>query len=496
MKKRIIALCMAAALMSVTMAACQGESSQSSTGGESSTPESSTQKESVNITMSHCQGEWSWPALEAVMEQYTAASGNTVELLYVPSEEYNTWITSQFAGGTEPDVIWSAGQPAGDFYKNQWIIDLKPYLEAESPYTGATWQDSFSGNILNGVIDPNGSGAMVGIPMSISMVNLYYNKDLCEELGLDVSQPLSWSQLLEYCEIIQEKNPDLVPMSVMNSTSWNLGWQTNFMMEHIWADMVDVVDVVDQNGRIDTPEAAAAVKSGAIKLDDQRMVDFYNYMRELSKYFNNGFNTASWEYESLFNEGKAVFNLNGSWFPSQVLQNELDINYGTLPIPYVDSGITDKTDNRLHEYSIGLGGPDLMITQKGMDEGRGEAAIDLLQFLTDPGTGAKDLCEEMMSIPVVEGVEVPEELKGITDYIGEDEQAVNYNASVLAMTAEANDQYNVMFANFLDDDSITAEELAANVQALYLEAADEAIASHEEWDIDAAIEAINSNLNS
>ena len=64
------------------------------------------------------------------------------------------------------------------------------------------------------------------------------------------------------------------------------------------------------------------------------------------------------------------------------------------------------------------------------------------------------------------------------------------------MTAEANDQYNVMFANFLDDDSITAEELAANVQALYLEAADEAIASHEEWDIDAAIEAINSNLNS
>lgn len=492
MKKRIIASCMAAALMATTMAACQGDASQSSTtsGGESS-----QQKESVNITMSHCQGEWTWPSLEKVMEDYKKESGNSVELLYVPSEDYSTWITSQFAGGTEPDIIWAASQPAGDFYKNKWIIDLKPYLEAESPYTGKPWQDSFSGNILNGVIDPNGSGAMLGVPASISMVNLYYNKDLCEELGLDVSKPLSWSQLLEYCEKIQEENPDLVPMSVMNSTSWNLGWQTNFMMEHLWCDIVDIVDVVDENGRIDTPEAVAAVKAGVIKLDDQRMVDFYNFMRELSKYFNNGFNTASWEYESLFNEGKAVFNLNGSWFPSQVLQNELDINYGTLPIPYVDTGITDKTDNRLHEYSIGLGGPEIMVTQKAVDEGRGDASVSLLQFLTDPDTGAKSLCDELMTIPVVDGVDVPEELEGITDYIGEDEQVVNYNAAVLAMTAEANDQYNVMFANFLDDDSITAEELAANVQALYLEAADEAIASHEEWDIDAAMEKINSNLN-
>ena len=492
MKKKSVVYLMTAVMCTIALAGCGGDNKAETTDTGAQTTETQSDEsqkvdkkaEGRKITMSHCQGEWTWSALEAVMDAYEAESGNMVELLYVPAEGYQTWLTTQFAGGTEPDVIFASASPAGDFYKNNWIIDLKPYFEKESAYTGKIWRDSFAGNILDGTIDPNGTGAMVGMPNSISMVNLYYNKDVFEEMGIKPKDVESWSGVLETAKKIKEKNPDMVPMSVQNSSSWNLGWQTNFMMEHIWKDMIAELDVIDKNGRLEAPEWALGVKSGKIQLDDQRMVDYFSFMKELSAYFNTGFNTASWEYEALFNEGKAAMNLNGSWFPSQYVQNNLSVNYGVLPQPYVDSNITDKTDNVLHRYSVGLGGPDVMVTQKSVNDGNGDVAIDFLQFMTAPDKGAKLFAEKLMWIPVVEGVDASGPIKDIIDTLGEDEQNVNWNAAMLGMTAEANDKFGVMFANFLDDSDITAEKMAADFKDLYVAACDTAIAEHPEWKIE------------
>jgi raffinose/stachyose/melibiose transport system substrate-binding protein len=366
---------------------------------------------------------------------------------------------------------------------------MKPYYEGVSAYTEGPWKDSFIGNILDGTIDSNGTGALLGMPTGVVTVNLFYNTELLAASGIEPNSLLSWSGVLDAAKTIASKNNGVIPMSIQNSINWNLSWMEHFMMEQLWFDVVPTLDIIDANGKLETPELALGIKSGVIKLDDQRMIDYYTFLKEMSKYFNEGFNTASWEYEALFNEGKAAMNLNGSWFPNQYKQNKLTVEYGTMPIPYVDSKISAKAENRLRKYSIGLGGPDMIVTKKAFDEGRGDAAVDFLQFFSDPQTGAKMVAEQFMWIPVVKDVQVPDELKGITEYIGDDMQMVGWG-SLIGMNAEAQDKYLVLRANFLDDASITPQEMAAEVKKLYDAAADQAIEDNPDWKIETYLDKV------
>lgn len=431
--------------------------------------------EGANVVLAHVQGEWSWGFLDDLAETWGEQSGNTLELLYVPAEQMSEWSQTQFIGGTEPDLVWAAQQPAADYYKNGWIRDLKPHYQADSAYTGQPWQDSFREGMLQGVVDPSLGDAMLGMPVAVVTVNLFYNRDIFAEVGLPDESPKSWSQVMEFAQVVAEKS-DYVPYSIQNSLFWNLSWQEFHMMEQLWHDVVDRLDVINPNGRLDVSEQALGVRAGIIDVTDPRMVDYYAFMKEFAGYFNRGFNAASWEYERLFNEGEAAMNLNGSWFPNQVRMNSIDVNFGTGPLPYVDAAISDFAEDRIRRYSLGLGGVDVVLTRAANEA----AAVDFLQFWTDPGTGAKQFTEDFMFIPVVEGVDVPEELAGIVEYIGTDSQQVNW--SVSKFTSEAAARYHTMFQTFLEDET-TPEEFVSALVELVTESCDEAISDHPEWKV-------------
>ena len=436
--------------------------------------------ESANVVLAHVQGEWSWSGLEALAAAYAERSGNTLELLYVPAEQMSQWSQAQFIGGTEPDLIWSAGQPAPDYFRNGWIVDLRPHYESVSPYTGERWADSFRPGLLQGVVDPTLGDAMLGMPVAVVTVNLFYNRDIFAEIGLPDEAPTSWSQVLEYAKRVDAAGKGYVPYSIQNSLFWNLSWQEFNMMEQLWHDVVDDLDVINPNGRLDIPEQALGVVTGVIDPTDQRMVDYYAFLKEFAQYFNRGFNAASWEYERLFNEGEAAMNLNGSWFPNQVRMNEIDLNYGTGPMPYVDTGVSPYAENRLRRYSLGLGGTDIVVTRSAEKTGV-DHVVDFLQFWTDPESGASMFVESFMFLPVVKDVPVPDELEGIVQYLGTDEQRVNWN--VHSFTPEQASQYHTMLQTYLTDDTSPAA-FAAKVADLTLRAANEVIKDHPEWRID------------
>ena len=488
MFKKVLCLLLVLTFVVVSIAGCGTRNNeadkQATTSGQTKgeeTGEEVKKAEPKKITFAHVQGEWSWPALNELVEMYKGKSGNTVELVYIPAQQMTDWSKTQFAGRSEPDIIWNAGQPAADYYKNKWIIDLTSYYNDTSPYTGKPWKDSFREGILKGVIDANLGNAMLGMPSGVVTVNLFYNKDIFKELGLADEAPKSWSQVLEYAKKVKESGKDYVPYSLQNSMAWNLGWQEYFMMEQLWYDVVPKLDIITPNGKLDVSEQALGVKTGIIDPGDQRMVDYFKFMKEFAKYFNKGFNTASWEYEALFNEGKAAMNLNGSWFPNQCITNKITVNYGIGPMPYVDSGISKFAENRLRKYSLGIGGPDAVVTQKAKDEGRDGAAVDFLRFWTDPKSGAKIIAEKFMFIPVVKDVEVPAVMRGITDYIGTDEQIVCW--SVHKFTKEEEDKYHVMFSAFLEDNT-TPEEFAVKFKDLAVKACGNAIKEHPEWKVE------------
>jgi len=496
MLKRVVSLLLVLVFVATLIAACsKNESGADKSSTVSQTDKSSEQSEEKKpqekkpqtISLAHSQGEWLWPVIEEVVAKYHDLSGNTVELLTVPSETMFEWTKAQFAGNTAPDILWGGFEDMAAMAKgitNKWIVDLKPYFEAENPYTGQIWKDSFINGVLDGCIDPNLGNAYLGVPLSANAVNLYYNKDIFKELGIPDKAPESWSEVLEICKKIKDSGKDIIPFSAQNSINWNLDWQRRWMMNDLWDDVVEQLDIIQPDGILQISEQALGVKTGVIDPADPRMIDYFKFMKEFCKCLNEGFNTASWEYEALFNEGKSAMTLNGSWYANQIKTTPGMVapNYGVGPVPYVDKKISSYSVGVARKLNLGQVNPTFFVTQKCLDEGRIDAAIDFLQYLTDPNSGAKFITEQTMWIPVVKGVEVPEELKGIVEGIG-DEQMKIPMWSIHAFTTEADQKALVMFQQFYTDD-MSAEQFAKEVfkphVMKYLEIA---IQEHPEWRI-------------
>lgn len=319
----------------------------------------------VHLTLAHVQGEWIWPVLEELGKMYTEKTGNTVEWIYVPADGWAEWTQAQFVAGTEPDIFWGLPGPS-DAFKNGQIIDLQPYYDKVSPYTGAPWRASFLDGLLEGVVDKYSGKGMYGVPLLQVTVNLYYNKAIFAEAGLPNQAPQTWGGVVNACEKVQALGKDYTPFAVMNSMDWNLWWFRGSFMEDLFvnSDVVSKLDIITPNGKLELPEIVLGVKTGVIDPADPRYVDYFKFMKSFSKCFNKGFNVVSWEYEKLFFEGKAAMWLDGSWFPNQVLTTKSTLDYGIGPVPYVDSGISQYARNQLMKYSIGAGNPDLTVTAK------------------------------------------------------------------------------------------------------------------------------------
>jgi raffinose/stachyose/melibiose transport system substrate-binding protein len=500
MKKRLVRSLLVALIVSSLLVGCGSQGvSESPSSPQASTaaaaePSASTEAASTEaaatetpkpepkkITLSHNQGEWIWPVMDEMGQEYTKATGNEVEYIYVPAEGYGTWVQAQLVAGSEPDIFWGGGV-AADLFKNGQIIDLQQAYEEISPYTGKPWKEAFLPGLIEGLVDTNSGNAILGMPIALVTVNLYYNRSLFQELGLPDKAPQTYGELLQVCRQIKDKKPDVTPFAVMNGMPWNLSWMVGGFMEDLWVNsgIVEKLDIITPNGKLETPELVLGVKTGVIDPADPRMLDYFRYMKELSQYFNKGFNAMMWEYEKLFNEGQAAMQLNGSWYPNQHMLSAFPVEYGTGNVPYIDNSVSVYSQNRPMKRQLG-GGADLLVTAKAQAEGRSDVAIDFLRFLSNPEFGAKIWVEKTMFLPVVKDVPVPEAMKGIVDGLGTDVEKTNMY-QVFALTPEQDKAYQDMYKLFLEDGT-TPEELVVKFKEITLKAADQYIEEKPEMKV-------------
>jgi len=382
--------------------------------------------EPQELTMVHIQGESSWPAYEKLVKAFEEKTGHKVKLQYVPAGEFEKFIEAQFIAGSEPELVYYNGGDRATWHKNGWILDLYPYLNETNPYTGKVWKESYLPGTIESASDKTDPNApkLYGIPAQIVTVNLYYNKKIFEEIGV-TQPPATISEMVDVAKKASEKG--YVGFSLQNSLDWNLSWLASDLWMTLLRPRLAEFDVLNKNGEVEMNEWVLAVKKGLIDQNSPELKEYLKTLKALSPYFNEGFNTASWEFEGLFNDGKSAMALNGSWYPNQHLQGGYTVDYGIAPIPYLDTAFSPLGENERKKYKIGAA-PELSITGKAEKDGKLEAAMQFLQFFSDPNQGAKLLTEELLTIPPVAGVPVPELLKPVMDGFGDETGFVaNFN---------------------------------------------------------------------
>ncbi len=506
MKKKMLSTLLATVLVLSGLTAC-GNNIDESNGGqtgssdagseetvsdaeESDGEESGTDAENaeggVTITLAHGQGDVTAAVLKKIAAQWEEKTGNKVEFIDIASEGMASWVTAQYAAGTEPDIVWTTDLPKDDYFKQGKILDMTDYYVSENVHNGIKWEECFLDGALQNCMDESGE-RYIGVTTSRAEVKLYYNIDRMNELGLGTVAPFNVGELMDMMKAVKEDGK-YIPMSVMNSTSWNLGWLSNTFTQSLYerenTAVFDKLNIITENDQIDYPEMAAGLLAGVINYDDAEMIEYHRIMKEMSQYFNEDFNAISWEYEALFNEGEAVFNFNGGWYPGQVIANEIDINWGAADIPYIDDQISPLGRSKGFNFAPSAGECHLFISQKCADEGRADAAVSLLMYFTDYQTGAQTMIDELLVMPTVKNLKYPDSLAALAPKA--DSESLEYDIlkgydSMWSLTGEMAAKYREMYAGYLDPSTnVPAEDFCRQVKEELMPLVADYVADREE----------------
>ena len=127
-------------------------------------------------------------------------TGIKVQFEQLSNDQLNSKIVvSMGAGGADLDCfMYMAYQNTNQYVDNGWLVDLTDYMDEEFDF------DDFMPGIRETCMK---DGKIYGVPHGSEYVILFYNKNMINEAGIDVTAIKTWDDLIEACKVVEEKLP-------------------------------------------------------------------------------------------------------------------------------------------------------------------------------------------------------------------------------------------------------------------------------------------------
>jgi ABC-type glycerol-3-phosphate transport system substrate-binding protein len=307
---------------------------------------------------------WHWmtdrqAAFEEIAARYLKATGVKVAFeTYAPSEIYSDKIRAAAGAGVLPDIY----SPLGDknilatFIKSGFIADLTEEMNKgwkdiffEKPLSqnafelGGQWND----------IKPG----IYGVPIDVSSLEIYYNKDIFKQAGLDPEKPPeTWDQFIDAGKKLRAKG--IQPFVSGFGEGWLVG---AFFEQYEW-------NLMGKQGVLDTI-------GGKIKYTDPRWIRIFKLVEEMrdSNMLASGMVTmVNKDAERTFATGSAAMCYNGSWAVNVFYSMNPDLNYGVMmPPSLIDAKFPIKI--------LGGTGSSFYVNNNSKNK---DKAIEFLKWLT------------------------------------------------------------------------------------------------------------------
>ncbi|GAB3600453.1 ABC transporter substrate-binding protein [Microbacterium tumbae] len=263
--------------------------------------------DSVTLTM------WTWSneareALEdGLLETFEAEHpGIEVEILVQPDQDYQTLLTTGLAGSGGPDV--AAIRSYGVISSFAESGDLVPIDDLVEDWSG------FSEIALDGV-KARGDGLVYAVPQGIQTAQVFYNKGIFDDLGLEV--PTTWDEFLQVSETIKDSGtaPIVIPGAA--------------------AAQIALAGEVLGNARRGGNAFTDAFVAGDESLTSPDGVASIALMQEIEPYLIDNVTSVTLdEAVTIFATGMAAMFPSGTWQVSSFENlGATDLEYGTFDVP-------------------------------------------------------------------------------------------------------------------------------------------------------------------
>ena len=262
------------------------------------------------------------PLFDAFNEQ---SETSYIEPQYCAVGEYEEVVLSALSAGTPIDVLAINGlSPMSNYQTKDILMDMTEYADAAGFDPAETYKDTYSGANVDG---------MYGIPYRMAVWFMFYNKDMLNDLGVEVQTEKSytWDEFKEKCEEVEDK---LKEKGMDIESDPNNGCYAGLVgMEKNVTIAQRGVSLLDDN-------ADDAIKEfWGIWNDLQEDGTHLPYAEKLEYGTNVG--SVYWV------PGRVAFFQNATWgissYNEKVASGEMPFQYGVMPMP-VPEGVEDGTN--------------------------------------------------------------------------------------------------------------------------------------------------------
>jgi ABC-type glycerol-3-phosphate transport system substrate-binding protein len=382
--------------------------------------------------------------LEDVARLYAKENpGVRIQVDVKPQQGYSDWGRAQMAGGTKSGLMTASFLQ--DLLSADKFVDLRPYLDRESPYTKKKWIESF----LPETFQPDSpSGAIQQLNLMRTNVVWFYNRDLFKKAGLDPDKtPTKFSELIATAETL--KKAGIQPFSIEGDYDgfWrmNIGWWRRLFLDSYLRDTIKITrsqkgdynyrPAVDDKWEYNPNDplndgfskvsnnsnrVVGAIVDKKVVVDGDLFRDAYGHIKKLTEYGDpNYFALSREQARQAFITGKAAMWSDQPVFfpvyekivgaPSSSIKR---FDYGVFP--YVDIDDSKLTQGKQRTFVGNLG--FWAIPKK--DPKQNDLELDFFQFLTNPPVAKEFMLAGLTKtggdlvgpMPVI-GVEMPAEWK-------------------------------------------------------------------------------------
>lgn len=355
MKKRLVSLLLATALVTSMAVGC-GSKKASDDGKDES---------GLSVTTTFAGEDGNAGNYKDAVKAFEEETGIKVnDSSAVSDETFKTRVETDFQAGSEPDVLFFFnGADANSFIEEEKVVSIDEIREEYPEYASNMNEDLIAASLVD--------DKKYAVPVNGYWEGLFYNADILAEAGVEVpGADYTWDQFLVDCEKIKEAG--YTPIAAALGEIPHYWWEYSIFNHTTTENHLDVPKTVDKG-------------------NGPAWVDGMEDIKELyeKEFFpENTISAKDDETFSLFTSGKAAFLIDGSWKVggiSATCQSDPE-DPATLDAEKLDKfGVTyvpAKGDRQATDLIGGLS-MGYYITRKAWDdEAKRDQAVKFVEYMT------------------------------------------------------------------------------------------------------------------
>jgi ABC-type glycerol-3-phosphate transport system substrate-binding protein len=294
--------------------------------------------------------------LEKWIPEFEAAHPNvTVNMTTIPIAgvvSYDTRLLASLSSGTGPDV-WDMGDWNYPMFKENGF--LEPLDPATFGYeSDQEFVDSFQPG-STAVLEQD--GRLVGLFSEFNTLNLFYNRDIFEELGIEdlpTDRPISWDELGELGQQMRVETD-----GILERIGMQLGFFANFRNAQWYA--MHFYQFMRQHGQDDLFMPGPTPEDPPVPIaNTEAAVAAFQEIADLQYQYEAYDPTFLIDWFADVPQGRAGMVLAGTWYPAAALANVPDFDFGVAPNPVLDPDDPSTYHNVswLWGWSVNAASPD------------------------------------------------------------------------------------------------------------------------------------------